>query len=255
MRKTKIIAISAQKGGVGKTTTTYNLASLFAKNGNNRVLVIDSDSQSSLTLMMGIDPLSMSHNLSSIYEGDDINQCIYVSPIQNLDYIPSSISLAKTENRLMTIMIGREKKLSKALHNIKEKYDYIFIDCPPALGLLTINALVACDFVIAPCETTNLSIYALDDLVGTIEETKESNPSMKLMGIVCTRYISNSKLHKKALAEIKERFELLGVIRNTVSAQAGAESGLPCVIADPTSIAAKDYDALYRVVLNKLEVR
>lgn len=252
MKKPKVIAISAQKGGVGKSTTTYNLSTLFAESGY-KVLDIDSDSQASLTLMMGIDPLSMSHNLASIYDGDDINECIYVSPVKNLDFVPSSISLAKTENQLMTIMIGREKKLSKAIQSIKEKYDYIFIDCPPALGLLTINALVASDYVIAPCETTNLAIYALDDLVDTIDETKESNPNLSLMGIVATKYVSNSNSHKKALAEIKDRFDLLGIIRNTVSAQAGSEEGLPCVIANPHSIAATGYKDLYKNIFTRLE--
>lgn len=254
MKKPKVIAISAQKGGVGKSTTTYNLSTLFA-NAGYKVLDIDSDSQASLTLMMGFDPLTMSHNLASIYDGDDVNSCIYVSPVKNLDFIPSSISLAKTENQLMTVMIGREKKLSKAIHKIADNYDYIFIDCPPALGLLTINALVACDVVIAPCETTNLSIYALDDLVETIDETKESNPNLYLMGIVATKYVSNSISHKKALSEIKSRFDLLGIIKNTVSAQAGSEDGLPCVIADPHSIAANGYKELYKTIINKLEER
>ena len=169
---TKIIAVLNQKGGVGKTTTTYNIASVLANEGN-KVLMIDSDSQASLTLMMGIDPLSTDDNLAAIFDGVDINKCLSSSPIDNLDYIPSSLSLAKVETKLMSVMLGREFKLKKALEQLKKRYDYILIDCPPTLGLLTINALIASGTVIAPCETTSLSIYALDDL---IENAIKSSP-------------------------------------------------------------------------------
>ena len=119
----KVISIINQKGGVGKTTSTYNVAALLAK--DNKVLVIDSDSQASLTLMMGIDPLSMSDNLSAIYDGKNVNDCIYKTTIENLDYIPSNLSLAKIETKLMTMMLGREYQLKYAIESIKKEYDYI----------------------------------------------------------------------------------------------------------------------------------
>ena len=240
---TKIIALLNQKGGVGKTTTTYNIASVLANEGN-KVLMIDSDSQASLTLMMGIDPLSTEDNLAAIYDGIDINSCIALSSIENLDYIPSSLSLAKVETKLMSVMLGREFKLKKALDQLKQNYDYILIDCPPTLGLLTINALIASDAVIAPCETTSLSIYALDDLIETIENIKEVNSKLIFLGVIAMKFVQNSNSHKKSLQELQERFTLLGTIKNSVSAQAGIDEGLPCVIAAPKSSVSIAYQEI-----------
>ena len=243
----KVVSVINQKGGVGKTTSTYNIAALLAT--DNKVLIIDSDSQASLTLMMGIDPLSMTDNLSSIYDGKNINNCIYASNIENLDYIPSNLSLAKIETKLMTMMLGREYQLKYSVEAIKKEYDYILIDCPPTLGLLTINALVASDYVIAPCETTPLSVYALDDLEETIKAVKGTNPKLKFLGVIATKYVSNSLSHNTSLNELKERFNVIGIIKNSVSSQKGIDDGLPCVVADPKSIVAEEY----REVINKLK--
>ena len=238
-----VLAILNQKGGVGKTTTTYNIASILANEGN-KVLMIDSDSQASLTLMMGIDPLSTEDNLAAIYDGIDINSCIALSSIENLDYIPSSLSLAKVETKLMSVMLGREFKLKKALDQLKQNYDYILIDCPPTLGLLTINALIASDAVIAPCETTSLSIYALDDLIETIENIKEVNSKLEFLGVIAMKFVQNSNSHKKSLQELQERFNLLGIIKNSVSARAGIDEGFPCVVSAPKSSVSIAYQEI-----------
>ena len=136
-----------------------------------------------------------------LFDGKNINNCIYASNIENLDYIPSNLSLAKIETKLMTMMLGREYQLKYAIESIKKDYDYAIIDCPPTLGLLTINALVASDYVIAPCETTPLSVYALDDLEETIKAVKGTNPKLKFLGIIATKYVSNSLSHNTSLNE------------------------------------------------------
>lgn len=247
----KILSVINQKGGVGKTTTSYNLGALFAQDGY-KTLLVDSDSQASLTLMLGVDPTSTEDNLCAIYSGKPVCDCIYQSTFKDLYYIPSNISLAKTETQLMTVMLGREKKLSKALSEVVDMFDVIIIDCPPTLGLLTINALIASDFVIAPCETTSLSIYAMDDLLDTIAATQESNNKLKFMGVIVTKFVSNSKAHEKCLKEVKDRFPLIGVIKNSVSSQTGIEDGLPCVIANEKSIAAQGYVAAYKKIKGEL---
>ncbi len=245
--KTKVVSVINQKGGVGKTTTTYNLASLYASDGM-KVLVIDSDPQASLTLMMGINPLSTDDNLSAVYGGKPIKECIYDSPVENLSYIPSCISLAKAERDLQSALMGRELKIKKAIEQLNDSFDYIFIDCSPALGLLTINALVASDYVIIPCETTDLALFGLDDMMDTIKTVQESNNKLKLLGIIATKYVSNSTSHNRVMNEMKENYTLLGAIKNSVSSQKGIEEGLPCVLYDQSSIVAKDYKTVYETL-------
>ena len=244
----KVIAILNQKGGVGKTTTTYNVAAVLAQKGN-KVLMIDSDSQSSLTLMTGHDPLEFSCNLCDAYEGKAIKESIYKLNIENLYLLPSSISLAKTEVNLMTTILGGEKKLKRSLDLIKNQYDYVLIDCPPALGLLTINALVASDYLLTPCETTNLSTYALDDLKDTLEAVQEVNSKLAWLGVIATRFNKMTKAHKKVLAELKENYNVMGVIKGSVAIQDGIEEGLPCVIANSKS----DVSKAYIEITNKIE--
>lgn len=236
----KIISLLNQKGGVGKTTSTFNLAAVMAKK-NKRVLMIDSDSQASLTLMTANDPISLKNNLSSVYKGNDINSCIYKTVIENLDIIPSSIELAKTEVTLMNELIGRESKLKKAISLIKSNYDFIFIDCPPSLSLITINNLIASDYVIAPVETSMLGYYALDDLVDTIENLKEINSKLKLLGVIATRYDKRIKKDTEILNELEKNYNILGVVKSSTDARKGIEEGLPSVIFKNSSDVATSY--------------
>lgn len=236
----KIISILNQKGGVGKTTSTFNLSTVLAM-CDKKILMIDSDSQASLTLMTANDPISIENNLSSIYKGNDINLCIYHTTIENLDIIPSSIDLAKTEVSLMSELINRESKLKKALSSIRTSYDYIFIDCPPSLSLITINNLVASDYVIAPVETSMLGYYALDDLLETIENIKEINGELELLGIIATRYDKRVNKDTEILNELKEKYDLLGTIKSSTDARKGIEDGLPVVIFKNNSDVAKAY--------------
>lgn len=242
------ISIINQKGGVGKTTSTYNIASVLAMN-NYKVLMIDSDSQASLTLMTANNPLNIENNLCSVYEGKSIEDCIYQTKIKNLSIISSSLALAKTEAMLMSVTIGRETKIKKALNKIKKNFDFVIIDCPPSLGLLTINNLVASDFIIAPCETTALSIYALDDLKDTIDEIKEINSNLKFLGVIATKFDKRINKDKEILDELKKDYTILGVIKNSVDARKGIEEGLPTVIFNSKSEVAKAYIEIVEKIL------
>lgn len=250
----KIISIAMQKGGVGKTTSTYNLAALYAKDGN-KVLCIDSDSQCSLTLMMGYDPLSFDHNLATIInDEDDIRNCIYNTKIENLYFVPGSPKLALSDMKLLTKTFGRDKVMKKSIDKISDDYDYIFIDCLPSLGMLPINALTASDYVITPCETTKLSAFSLDDLQNTIDGVKEeSNPNLKQLGIIATKFVSNSNNAKEVVNDLKEEYNVLGVIKATASATDGIDDGLPSVITSDKSLAGTGYKETYENIKKEIE--
>lgn len=240
----KVISILNQKGGVGKTTTTYNIGTVLAQKGY-RVLMIDSDSQASLTLATGNDPLALK-GLSSVYDGVDARECIYQLPAvsENLYLLPSSLQLAKTELELMATALGRERKLAKALKALSDTdFDYIFIDCPPALSMLTLNALMASDFLVAPCETSALSTYALEDLISTVDEVHDMN-GIRFLGVVATRYAKNAGLARRELADLEADYPVLGVIKESTAARRGLSEGLPVVVADRRSDVAKAYVAL-----------
>lgn len=239
----KTIAILNQKGGVGKTTTTFNLGSVLAQKGF-KVLMIDSDSQSSLTLATGNDPLALS-GLPQVYDGEPINNCIYaLNKIPNLFLLPSSLQLAKTEMEIMATALGRERKLAKAIESLVDSdFEYILIDCPPSLSMLTLNALVASSYLLAPCETSALSTYALDDLLATVKEVQAIN-GIKFLGVVATRYAKVAGLARQELADLEASYPVLGIIKESTSARKGLADGLPVVIADKHSDVAKEYVAL-----------
>lgn len=251
-RYMKVISMINQKGGVGKTTSTYNIAVLLAR--KYRVLMIDSDSQASLTLMTANNPLALDYSLADVYSGNkNIEDCIYQLPIDNLSLISSNLSLAKLETTLMAVPFGRETKLEKALKRIEEQFDYVIVDCPPSLGILTINSLVASDYVIAPCETSPLSVYALDDLTDTINAVKEINGRLTLLGVIATKYNKIAKSDRASLDSLEEEYKILGIIKNSVSAKKGIEDGIPCVISDSGSDVAKSYNEITNRILEEVE--
>lgn len=235
----KTVVFLNEKGGTAKTTTTFNVATVLAKMGK-MVLMIDSDAQASLTLATGNDPVSL-RGLAEVYNGAPIKSCIYpLAQIPNLYLLPSSMRLAKTEIKLMG-EIGRERKLAQFLKDVAN-FDYILIDCAPALGLLSINALSAADYLIAPSETSALSTYALADLMDTVTEIKQQiNPKLEFAGVVATRYACVATLARKELADLQKDYTVLGVIKESTAARAGLAQGLPTVIASRRSDVAKAY--------------
>lgn len=237
----KIISFLNQKGGVGKTTSVYNVGVALSQQGK-KVLLIDNDPQASLTLMTGYNPLSLEESIVDIYQKKQkTHNCIYeLASVSNVHLIGSCLQLAKTENLLVN-EIAREFILKTALEQIAGVYDYILIDCPPALGTLTINSMLASDYVIAPCETSAMSIFGLEDLVETIEGLKNINNNLELFGVIATKHSINTIISKECLEELETNYNVIGVVKNSTDAQKGIESGIPTVLAKKSSDVAKAY--------------
>ena len=248
----KVIAIANQKGGVAKTTTTYNLAAAKGLDGK-RVLMIDLDPQASLTISCGLNPdLAEFEQASTCNMFDSkINpaECIFVvenSEIDNLYIVPSNIDLAVTETKLV---IGRNSdvQLRKAIKKLEDYFDYVFIDCPPQLGTLLVNALVAADEVIIPVKTDYLSYRGLKALLNSIEEIKNGdgdrslNPDLQLLGIIATMFEQRVNDQKDILTILEEKAPIIGVIKKSADVYRYVIDGKPVILANKKSDAAKSY--------------
>lgn len=256
----KIIAICNQKGGVAKTTSTYNLATLSAMKGN-KTLMIDLDSQASLTISTGGEPLEFEENIATLFEEMinkkskkmDVRNAIYpVEEIENLYIIPSIIDLASKETLLNTVT-AKELTLKRILEKVIDDYDYIFIDCSPSLGNLTINALSTSDYLIIPTEADYLSYRGLGDLLSVVEDIKELiNSKLEFLGVVVTKYETRLKDSNEVLDHLKDKYELLGIVKKSVSVKDGIYEGLPLVV-NPKNELAKEIKAEYEKVLEFIE--
>ena len=248
----KVISVINQKGGVGKTTTTYNIAALLAKKGY-KVLMIDNDGQASLTLACGYNPIDLETTMSNVYvDGISIAEGILETEIANLDLIGSTIKLSTVETALINAF-ARETVLKNKLKAIEKEYDFVLIDNPPHLGLLTINALVASDYAMIPCATNPMSTYALDDLFGTLNTVKQINVDLKVLGIVATMYNMRTKLDNEELEFIKKKYNLLGVIKTSIDGSKGLAKGLPTVEVLPNSDVSKAYGECVENILKEME--
>lgn len=219
-----IIAVCNQKGGVGKTTTTYNLATLLAMRGK-RTLMIDYDSQASLTIYAGLEPLDFQdNNISVAMENNSIKKCIFpLGKIENLFIVPSIIDLASTEKGL-----SNAKMLDKTLLPVVKSYDYILIDCSPSMSSLNINALACSDYALIVTETSYLSYRGLNDLESTIADVQSSiNSKLKSLGVLVNRYKKTSKDAKEVLSLLQENYNIIGVVKETETIKKGFYDGLP----------------------------
>ncbi len=248
-QKAKVIAFANQKGGVAKTTTTLNLAAAFAEQGH-RVLCVDMDPQGNLTMSQGIDPDALELSMYDVL--------VHHIPImqvirrREIDVACASIDLAGAEIAMST-QIGRERSLAKALKVVKEDYDFICIDTPPSLGLLTINALTAADKVIVPVQCEYLSMRGLLQLQNTLSMIRENlNPDVEIEGILPTLMDTRTIHAKEAIEILEETFGdrvFASRIRKTVRFAEAPVKGMSVLKYDPDGTAAQSYRDLAKEVL------
>jgi chromosome partitioning protein len=240
----KIISIANQKGGVGKTTTTVNLSTILAKRGK-RVLLIDADPQGNATSGIGVDKEVDLSTYDLLIADDPAINIIKKTEIKNLYICPSNINLAGAEVQLVSMM-SREQRMKEKLDAIKNKFDYIFIDCPPSLGLITLNSFTASDSVLIPVQCEYYALEGLGQLLNTVELVKKHlNKSLEIEGALLTMYDIRTNLSNQVVKEVKRYFNnkvYKTVIPRNVRVSEAPSYGLPITIYDPHSKGAKSYE-------------
>ncbi|MFC1771013.1 ParA family protein [Candidatus Margulisiibacteriota bacterium] len=251
-----VMSVANQKGGVGKTTTAINLASYLSEEGF-KVLVMDMDPQANATSGLGIDVSEVKENVYHLLiDQNNLEKVLYPTVFDNLHIIPSNKNLAGAEVELIKI-VSRETVLRNAIQEAKKYYDYIFIDCPPSLGLLTVNALVASDRTIIPLQCEYYALEGIANLINTLTLVKEHyNPSLEIAGIVLTMYDKRTALNQQVVENAKTCFKDLvfdTIIPRNIRLTEAPSHGLPIALYNSKSKGATAYYNLAKEVKNRVK--
>jgi chromosome partitioning protein len=252
-----VVAIANQKGGVGKTTTAVNLASCLAV-AEKKILLIDVDPQANATSGLGFDTRELNRSIYDVFvNGENLQNIIHPSKVPNLSLIPSHINLVGTEVELVHV-VAREKILRDALKLLKDSYDYVLIDCPPSLGLLTLNALTAADSVLIPIQCEYYALEGLSKLLNTVKLVqKHLNRKLSIYGVLLTMYDSRLNLCNQVEKEVRDYFKdkvFITTIMRNVRLSEAPSFGLPIIMFDATSSGAENYMRLAEEVLARESV-